>query len=71
MRQSRVVTGKHGMVDLMLVLKEAEIKAEDIPVHMQQRQTATKHPKDNGEITKVTVRSGQLNDTTTLCIPTY
>ena len=37
MRQSRVVPGKHGMVALMLVLKEAEVKAEDISVHMHQR----------------------------------
>ena len=32
----RVVPGKHGMVSLMLALKEAEIKVESIPVHMNQ-----------------------------------
>ena len=34
MIQERVLPGKHGMSDLMLALKEAEIKAEVIPEHM-------------------------------------
>ena len=38
MRQAIVVPGKHGMLALMLALKEAKIKAEDIPVHMHQVQ---------------------------------
>ena len=46
MRRARVVNRKHGMADLMLALNEAEIKAEDITVHMHQRQTETKHLKD-------------------------
>ena len=41
MRRSRVVPGKYGMASLMLTLKEAEIKAEDIPVHMHQEHTET------------------------------
>ena len=36
MRWERVVPGKHGMSALMLALKEAEIKAETISVHMHQ-----------------------------------
>ena len=39
MRWERVVTGKHGMVALMLALKEAEINAKSIPVHMNQGHT--------------------------------
>ena len=40
MRWAIVVTVKHGTSVLMLALKEAEIKAEDIPVHMHHKQTA-------------------------------
>ena len=36
MRWSRVVPGKHDMAALMLALNKAEIKAEDIPVHIHQ-----------------------------------
>ena len=32
----RMVPGKHGMVILVIALKEVEIKAGDIPVHMYQ-----------------------------------
>ena len=42
MRQAIVVTGKYGMAALMIALHEAEIKVEDIPVHMKQVHTATK-----------------------------
>ena len=38
-RRTQVVPGKHGMTALMLALKEAEIKAEAIPVHMHQGHT--------------------------------
>ena len=38
----RVVPRKYGMAALMIALKEAEIKSEDIPVHIQQGQTAKK-----------------------------
>ena len=41
-----VVPVKHGMAALMLVLKEEKIKAEAILVHINQRQNATKNPKD-------------------------
>ena len=51
MRRSIVVPGKNVMADLMLVLREAEIKSEAIPVHMHQGQTTktiqkirVKHP---------------------------
>ena len=46
MRRSRVVPGKHGMVFLMIALKEAKIKAEAIPVHMHQDKTETQQFKD-------------------------
>ena len=36
MIQATVVTGKHGMLSLMLALNEAEIKAEAIPLHIHQ-----------------------------------
>ena len=42
MRRSIVVPVKHGMAALMIALKEVEIKAEAIPVHMHPRQTAKK-----------------------------
>ena len=35
-RRARVLPGKYGLTDLMLALKEAEIKTESIPVHMHQ-----------------------------------
>ena len=41
-----VVSVKYGMSSLMIALKEAEIKAEAILVHMRQGQTATKYLKD-------------------------
>ena len=47
------------MVALMLALKEAKIKAEAIPVHMNQVKTATKQIKDNGEIPTVMVHAGK------------
>ena len=39
MIRARVVPGKYGMVALMLALKEAEINAKSIPVHMNQGHT--------------------------------
>ena len=39
MRQERVAPWKQGMEALMLVLKEAEIKAEAITVHNNQGET--------------------------------
>ena len=46
MRQARVVPGKHGMVALMLELKEAEIKEEYIPVNMYQGHTESQQLKE-------------------------
>ena len=34
MRRTRVVPGKYGMSDIMLELKDAEVKAKSIPVHI-------------------------------------
>ena len=51
---------KYGMSALILSLKEAEIKSGAIPVNMHQGQTAT----------PVMVHAGQINETTTLCLPT-
>ena len=50
MIRARLVPGKHGMVALMIALKEAEIKTEAISVHMHQRQTETKDLDDKGRI---------------------
>ena len=36
---------KHGISALMLALREAEIKAEDIPVHMNQGHAETQQLK--------------------------
>ena len=66
MRQARGLTRKHGMVALMIPLKEAEIKAEAIPVHMKKGQTETKNLKYKGEIPTGTVYMGQINKTTKL-----
>ena len=63
---SRVVPGKHVMAAFVLSLKEAEIKTEAIPVHMHQRQTATKHLKDEGEITPVMVHAVHIKNCNTM-----
>ena len=70
MRQEIVVPGKHGMSVLMLALKEAEIIAEDITVHMQHKQTETKQMQDKGKIPTVIVHGVHINKTTTLPLPT-
>ena len=59
------------MAALMISLKEAEIKAEDIPVHMYQGQKATEQLKDKNVTTTVMVHAGYINETTKLCIPKY
>ena len=41
MRRAIVVPGKHGMAFLMLALKEAEIKTEDIPLQMHHEHIET------------------------------
>ena len=69
-RQEIVVPRKHVMSYLMLGLKETEIKAEAIPVHMHHKHTVTKQLKNKGEITTGTVHAGQINKTTTLTLPT-
>ena len=65
-----MMPGKHRMTALVLVLKEVEIKAEAITMHMYQGQTATKQLKENDEIPTVMVNAGKINETTTLCLPT-
>ena len=60
MRRARVVPGKPGMSALMLALKEAEIKAEDIPVQMHQGHTETQNMRDNNETSTVMVNTGQI-----------
>ena len=69
MRRAIVVTGKHGMSALMIDLNEAEIKAENIPVHMRQEKTATKHLKNKGKITTVMVHVVHINETSILSLP--
>ena len=60
MRQSRVVPGKHAMTDFILEIKEAQIKAEDIPVHVDQDHTETKQLKYKDETPTVMVHSEQI-----------
>ena len=54
----------------MLSLKEAEIEAEDIPVHMHHKRTATKQLQVKGEISTVMVHDGHINKTIILPLPT-
>ena len=63
-----MVPVKHGMIDLIIALKESEIKLEAMPVHMHQVYTATKQLKDKCEIPIVTVHAGNINKNTTLCV---
>ena len=70
MRRERVVPGKHGMEALMLAIKEAEINAEAVPVHMHQGNTETQQLKDNNETPTGMVHAGLINKTTTLPLPT-
>ena len=69
MKLERVVIGKHGMASLMLALKQTEIKAEDIPVHIHQGQTATQQLKEKDETPTVMVHVVYINEITTLCLP--
>ena len=55
MRQARLVPGKHDMAALLLALKEAEIKAKAIPVHMHQGHIETQQLKYNNETSTVLV----------------
>ena len=61
---------KKGMPALMLALKEAEIKAEDIPVQIDDGNTETPQMKYNNETPIVMVNEVQINKTTTLPLPT-
>ena len=54
----------------MLDLKKAEIKAEDVPLHMYQGHKATKHIKCKDETPILMVHAGHINKTKTLCLPT-
>ena len=56
------------MLSLMLALKEAEINALAIPVHMHHKHIATKHLKDKSEIPIVMVHAGHINETTALSL---
>ena len=58
------------MSALMLALKEAEIKTEALPVHMHHGHIETQHMKDNIETPTVMVHAVQINETTTLPLPT-
>ena len=65
-----VVPVKNVMAALMLSQKEAEIKAEAIPVHMHQGHTETQHLKYNKEESIVMVHAVHINKTTPLPLPT-
>ena len=69
MRRKIMAPVKYGMVALILELKEAQIKAEAIPLHMQRGNTETQHLKDNDKTTIVMVKVGHINETTALCLP--
>ena len=70
MIRARVVPGNDGMEATMIELKEVEINAEDIPVHMKQGQTETQHMKDNYETNTAMVHPGHINETKTLDLST-
>ena len=65
-----MVPVKHGMSDLMLAIKEAEIKAEAIPLHMHQRHTETQQMKYNNETPILMLHAEYINKTTTPPLPT-
>ena len=46
MKQARVVTGKYGMLESMLELKEEEINTKDTPVLIRQGKTETQQLED-------------------------
>ena len=54
----------------MLALKQAEINAGCIPVHMQQGYKETKQIKYKYETPKVMVHTVNISETTTLWLPT-
>ena len=66
-----MVSGKHGIEALMLALKDAEIKSEAIPVHMYQWKTAAQQTKYKFETLTVMLHSGNINETTKICLPKY
>ena len=70
MRRSIVVPGKHCISELIIGLKQAEIKYEDIPVHMHHKHTSIKQLKAKGEKPTVMVHAVQIKETTTLPLPT-
>ena len=70
MRQAIVVPGKYGMADLILSLKDSEIKVESIPVHMHQGHTESQQPKDKNETPTVMAHMEQINEITTIPLPT-
>ena len=61
LRRARVVPGKNVMAALIIALKEEEIKAEAIPVHMHHRQTAIKNLKYMGGKPPVVVNVVHIN----------
>ena len=60
-RRARVVHGKHGMEDLMLVLKEAQTKAEYILVHLHQGHTELQQTKDKKETPTLMLHTVHIN----------
>ena len=54
----------------MIALKEAEIKAEAIPVQIHQENTETQQLKYKNETPTRTVNAGKINSTTTPPLPT-
>ena len=65
-----VVPGKHDISSLMIALKEAEIKLGSIPVHVHQWHKETQQLKYKDETPTVMLNAVQINETTSLCIPT-
>ena len=52
---------KNDIAALILELKETEINAEAIPVHMHQGHTETEQLKDNNKTPKWMVHAVQIN----------
>ena len=69
MRRSIVVPVKHVMAALILLLKDVEIKEEDIPVHMHQVHATKKLFLSKVETPTVMIHFGNINVTKTLCLP--
>ena len=70
MRREIVLPRKYGMSAIVITLKKAEIKSEDIPVYAHKWHTETQQLKDNNSTPTVMVYAVHINKTTTIYLPT-